>query len=122
VTTAIGEIVADSWIGRRFQRLRQIALAAWDTSRTASRLRHGDARWSGLPAPRRIQAGALLVACVSAGQVLSSWVLPPYALSGLPKFWFIFAAALAGLAAVIAAPLAAAWPESQTARVVRWLV
>lgn len=122
MNTTIDEIAADSVIGRTLQRLHRIALAAWNTSRTARMLRRSDARWRDFPAPLRIQVVALVVACVSAGQVLSLWVLPPYTLSGLPMMWFIAAALLAGLAAVLAAPLASAWAESRTAKLVHWLV
>ena len=79
-------------------------------------LRRSDAQWRGFPTTLRIQVVALLVACVSAGQILGPWVLPPYALSGLPRMWFLTAAALAVLATVLAAPLASAWPESRTAK------
>lgn len=103
-------------IERALQRLRRIALAAWNTSRTAAILRRSDAQWRGFPTTLRIQVVALLVVCVSAGQIFSLWLLPPYAMSGLPKFWFVTAAALAGLVSVLAAPLASAWPESRTAR------
>lgn len=103
-------------IERALQRLRRIALAAWNTSRTAAIVRRSDSQWRGFPTTLRIQVVALLVVCVSAGQVLSLVVLPPYAMSGLPKFWFVTAAALAGFAALIAAPLASAWPESRTAK------
>jgi hypothetical protein len=119
VNTTISEVAADSAIGRGVERVRHVALAAWNTSRTARILRRSDARWRDSPAPLRIQTVALLVACVSAGQILSRWILPPYALSGLPMFWFITVTALAGLAAVMAAPLASAWPESGTAKAVR---
>ena len=104
MNTTITEIAADSLIGRGLQRLHRIGLAAWNASRTAAILRRSDAQWRGFPTPLRIQVVALLIACVSAAQVLSLWVLPPYVMSGLPKFWFITAAALAGLAAVLAAP------------------
>ena len=117
MNSTISEIAAGSAIGRTLQRRRRTGAAAWNGSRTGRLVRRGDTDWRGSSAAMRIRVVAVLVVCVSIAQIVSAWVLPPYTLSGLPLIWFIAAAAVAALAAVLAQPLATAWPKSRLARV-----
>lgn len=117
MNSTIGEIAADSVIGRTLQRLRRTATTAWNGSGTARLVRRGDTEWRVSSAALRIQIVALLIVCASVTQIVMARVLPPYTLSGLPSFWFIAVAAVAGFAAVFAQPLATAWPRSRVAKI-----
>lgn len=115
----IGAIAADSRLGQAILRLRRIGLAAWDASRTARIFRRSHTGWAGLTTAQRVRLIALLVAWVSAWQVVSLWVLPRYVMSGLPAMWFVTAAVLASLTGLMAAPLTSAWPDSRAATTAR---
>ena len=119
VNETMSAIAADSRLGHGILRLRRIGLAAWDASTTARIFRRSHTGWAGLTAAQRVRFVALLVAWVSASQLIALWVLPRYVISGLPAMWFLAVAVLATLTGVMAAPLTSAWPDSRVAKTAR---
>lgn len=120
VNDTMSAIAADSRLGHGMLRLRRIGLAAWEISTTARIFRRSHIKWAGLTAAQRVRFVALLVAWVSAWQVVALWVLPRYVVSGLPAMWFLFVAVLATLTCAVAAPLTSAWPDSRVAKFFFW--